>query len=607
MAEDQASPVDPSQMTVEEIGRHLGFDPHKITQAQFESVIAAIEARCCRESFYHFVRSAYPVAYGESFIDGPHIGAICYALQALVEGKLLGSEGTPTKILVINAPPSCGKSRLTSCLFPAWMWACNPGAGLWFSSFGQALCDRDALDTRQLISTDWYRRRFWADVHLMDDANQKRRYNTNKGGWRLSASVESRIGFGEHPHALIVDDPHNPEQALSEIERQKPIDTWTNIYSTRGIVKGVIYVVFAQRLHEEDLSGWILKHETNVAHLMLPLEFEPDRRCTLRMTYEDIDDKHPGGLPKIKDEWSDWRTKPGQLLWEAGLGPQKVAELKRRLRRAHAIAGQLQQRPSAPEGDMFQSEWLEFVDEAPKAGRAVRAWDKASTTGARADYTAGALWVDDGVDLYLCDMRRGKWEMTQRDAKILEVAEADAQRYSDYTVVIEQEGGSGGKDAAQIAADQIYQAGFRVRIVKAGNVKKEVRWEPFADGLCNRKIKIVRGTTWTQSFVEELLAAPNGAHDDQIDAAADGYKFLATGRHSGRINRDLLHVTQEEHEMLAEQDAAAGKQLCDDCVGLGCATCGGTGFVAAARGDDLWAVFNRACARGEESDLGVRW
>jgi hypothetical protein len=187
---------------VVEVARALyGVD---ITQpGMLEGLLVAIDRDQCSRHFYYFVRQAYCHAYGEQFIDGWHIGAMCYHLQALWEGTLQNEDGEVCDTLVLNAPPGCGKSRIMSCLYPAWLWAVAPEAGMWFTSFGQGLCDRDALDTRRLITSDWYRKRFWPDTYLMDDANQKRRYNNNKGGWRLSASIESRVGFGEHPSALV--------------------------------------------------------------------------------------------------------------------------------------------------------------------------------------------------------------------------------------------------------------------------------------------------------------------------------------------------------------------------------------------------------------------
>jgi len=37
--------------------------------------------------------------------------------------------------------------------------------------------------------------------------------------------------------------------------------------------------VIMQRLHEDDLAGVIIKLKMGFVHLMVPQEFEPERRC----------------------------------------------------------------------------------------------------------------------------------------------------------------------------------------------------------------------------------------------------------------------------------------------------------------------------------------
>lgn len=165
-----------------------------LSQAEQDAFILSAEKVLCQKYLYYFARRAWKHAFGYDFVDGMHIAAMCYHYQALWEGQM--------DTLVVNLPPGCSKSSLTSCIFPSWCWLQDPSAGMWFSSFGQALCDRDSLANRRLITSDWYQT-LWGDrFRLLDDQNQKRRFDNDKGGWRLAASIESRVGFGEHPKLL---------------------------------------------------------------------------------------------------------------------------------------------------------------------------------------------------------------------------------------------------------------------------------------------------------------------------------------------------------------------------------------------------------------------
>lgn len=507
--------------------------------------LAQVEAHLCRKSFYYFARLAWPIAYPSfPFVDGWHIAAMCYHLQAVYEKKAFSKDGDQADTLVISIPSGCGKSSICSVLFSAWLWAIQPNAGQWYASFGYNTLDRDALETRRLVESDWFRSRFWNDISLTDDQNQKRRFNNSSGGWRLAASIGSKTGFGEHPAALVIDDPHDPEQALTD-QRMVAIDAWDNKYASRGIVHGVAKACVGQMLGQGDLQNHILQTEDEVVHCCIPMWFDPERKCTTNITYLDIDSFDENGSFVQRTNWEDPRTEAGELMWPEKMDQKKVDRVKRRLRTAHKISAQLQQNPTAPEGDTFQEEWLDYVDAPPTHGVAARAWDKASSTNRKSDYTAGALWVYDGDYFYLCDMVRGKWERKERDKIIMETAKSDAEVFPDYTILFEQEGGSSGKDIVGMSLEKFYDAGFKVRTMRPLGKSSDIRWESLADGLSQGRVKIVKGG-WNKKFVLELLAAPDGVHDDQIDAADMGIRKLRNANRFQKVNRPLLLLTPEE-------------------------------------------------------------
>ena len=59
--------------------------------------------------------------------------------------------------------------------------------------------------------------------------------------------------------AVIIDDPHKPAEALSEIKRQNVIDWYQNTMKSRLNGNNTPVIIIMQRLHEEDLSGFLLK------------------------------------------------------------------------------------------------------------------------------------------------------------------------------------------------------------------------------------------------------------------------------------------------------------------------------------------------------------
>jgi predicted phage terminase large subunit-like protein len=87
---------------------------------------------------------------------------------------------------------------------------------------------------------------------------------------------------------------------------------------------------------------------------------------------------------------------------------------------------------------------------------------------------------------------------------------------------IPQDPGQAGKFQAAYLAGQL--RGYSVSSEREeGN--KERRADPFAAQCEHGFVKLVAGD-WNQAFVDELCAFPNGAHDDQVDAASAAFRAL---------------------------------------------------------------------------------
>ena len=99
-----------------------------------------------------FVRLAWPQVEPAPFIHGWHLDLICEHLEAVTRGEI--------DRLVINVPPGCSKSRLTSVLWPAWVWTFEPEHKWMAATFDATLAQRDAMAMRALVKSDWYQARW---------------------------------------------------------------------------------------------------------------------------------------------------------------------------------------------------------------------------------------------------------------------------------------------------------------------------------------------------------------------------------------------------------------------------------------------------------------
>ncbi len=287
-------------------------------------------------SFYAFVRAAWPHVESAPFIDNWHIECLCDHLQAVTEGLIENA--------LANVPPGTSKSLVTSVLWPAWEWIRDASVRWFFASYDQRLSTRDSVKCRALVTSRWYRDRWGDRVELTGDQNLKTYYETTAGGYRLATSVGGH-GMGEHPDRIVIDDPHDPQGAESEAERQSTISWWSLTMSTRGVSRGVRRVIIMQRLAENDLSAHVLA-EGGWVHVCLPMRYEHGRMAPSPVRDRD------------GQQWQDRRRDEGELLSPHQFDERAVATMERKLG-SYGTAGQLQQRPAPRGGALFKRKWWE--------------------------------------------------------------------------------------------------------------------------------------------------------------------------------------------------------------------------------------------------------
>ena len=325
------------------------------------------DRRDAQRDLLSFTRQSFDIIEpGQEFCDNWHLHVIAEHLMAVTRGDV--------RNLVINIPPGCMKSILTSVAWPAWEWANDSTIRIMGASYGADLAIRDASKTRDIITSEWFRER-WPDVTIKQGSDQKTKYELTGGGWRMATSVDGRA-TGEHPDRKIVDDPHNAKQAESDAERESALTWFDRTLSTRGQSRGASTVVVMQRLHEKDVTGHILADLTGYTHLCIPMEYDGVRRKTFLGAY-------------------DPRTKVGELLWPEMFNEASVTELKQLLG-SYGAAGQLQQDPKPAEGGILKTKHIQLwpADKPlPQFEYVLQSYDCAFTEKTTGDPTACTVWA----------------------------------------------------------------------------------------------------------------------------------------------------------------------------------------------------------------------
>lgn len=461
-----------------------------------------LEREACRRSLATFVREAWHVLEpGQPYVHGWHVDVICEHLEAVTRGDF--------NRLLINIPPGTMKSTLVGVFWPAWEWGPRnmPHMRYIGASHAQDLAIRDNLKMRRLVTSEWFQARW--PLALTGDNNQKISFENAATGFRQACAVASMTG--RRGDRIGWDDPLSVNGAKSAAERAEAADIFRETLPTRlnNPDRSAIVVVM-QRLHEEDPSGLILAEDFGYEHLMLPMEFEPERRCVTAL-----------GV-------ADRRTVEGELLFPERF-PAHVVERDKKLLGTYGHAGQNQQRPAPRTGGFFAWDQIEVVDKVPPLAKAVRYWDKAGTENGGA-YTAGVKMgqLRDGSGWIVLDVVRGQWEAPQRERIMKQTAGTDDPKTN---IWIEQEPGSGGKESAQSTTRNL--AGFIIRAERATG-DKEVRAEPFSTQMEAGNIKILRAA-WNAAYLDELKLFPNGKFKDQVDASSGAFNKLQAPTGQGML------------------------------------------------------------------------
>ena len=465
----------------------------------------------CERSLMAFVRAMWAdLEPSTPLVGGWPMEAICAHLEAVERGEI--------KRLLINVPPGFMKSMLTSVFFPAWLWGPRRKAHLRVisTSYAQDLAIRDNVRCRDLMSKETYRR-WWGDqFDFSGDQNAKVRYENTKMGFRQAASTGSAL-TGHRGDILIVDDPHSVASSESDQERKEALAWFGETLPTRfNNQKDGVLIVIMQRLHQEDVSGFILgsapgrKPLKGWTHLMIPMEYEPDRHCRTSI-------------------WEDPRTEPEDLAWPDRFARAEVEDLKDTFRAAggeYAVSGQLQQNPIPREGGMFQVKDFHVIDRMPEGYfRMCRGWDLAATKDGHGARTAGVKIAYGQGKVIIIDSDCGRWSPHEVEDNLLLCAKRDG---SNVVQSIPQDPGQAGKAQKAYLGGKL--AGFDFHFSTESGAKED-RARPLSAQAEAGNLLLLRGP-WNDSLIKEFCSFPAGTLKDQVDAGSRAFAYLLGNRPS---------------------------------------------------------------------------
>lgn len=422
-----------------------------------------------------------------------HIDHLCWQLSRVERGEITR--------LIINVPPRSMKSILVSNAFTAWYLGRDPTRRVICASYASDLAEKLSLDTKRILQSEWFQRCF---PNLQMASYRASELSTTERGYRLAVGMNGAI-LGRGADLIVVDDPIKAVDALSAKERRRVNDAFDNTLLTRlnNKIEGAI-VVIMQRLHEDDLVG----------HLVQTGDWEV-------VTIPAIATEE--GQFQLNDFGRIYLRESGEVL-HAEREPLEILEMMQRAQGTLTFSAQYQQSPIPVAGNIIKREWIRYYDTAPlEFDRTVASWDTASTLSETADYSVGTVWGAKGLNYYLLDLVRGRWEFPDLRRQVIELS----RKWQVNQTIIEN------TDTGRALAQDLRRTKTMAPVLQPSRLEKEARFVAQSARFESGQVLVPSDGPWVGAWLGELIGFPNSGHDDQVYSTSQALQYLTRASHLG--------------------------------------------------------------------------
>jgi predicted phage terminase large subunit-like protein len=356
-------------------------------------------------------------------------------------------------------------------------------------SYSDALAKTHANDFRRVVTDPIYQAVF-PKMRLARETDSE--IHTTLRGRRYATSIGGTL-TGRGGNLFIIDDPLKPGDADSEATRQRVIEWYRSTLVTRPDDKLAARIVLVmQRIHVDDLVGYVLESEAGFEVLNLPAVAQSTSTYDLG-----------GGRTHVREK--------GDLLHPAHEPAEVLLDIKKSMG-SMAFSAQYQQAPEPAGGKMIKRTMLQYYTEIQRlpTDRMVLSWDIALSEQEAGDYSVGVVLLNRGESYYVLEVLRGKFPFDKLKDKIIDMK----QRYERSQLVIEESPISHG------LIQSLREKDINVVDIKPERDKRS-RLISQIDLFEGGSVLLPKDAPWLDAFVSELLSFP-GRHDDQVDALTQG-------------------------------------------------------------------------------------
>ena len=446
----------------------------------------------CIKDFFYFVKTFWDVIIQEEPEYNWHIPYLCKELQEL-SASIVSRQPKPYD-LIINIPPGTTKSTIVTIMWPVWLWTQDPTIRIITNSYSGGLSIEHAMKSKDIIQSDKFKKLF-PSIVIRKDKSGKQNYENTDGGFRYATSTGATI-TGFHAHVIINDDPVNPKQAESEPMRIQANDHTKTLSSRKVNKANTPTVTIMQRLHEEDVTGYLLKKKgENIRHICLPAE--------------DCEDVKPA---ELRNFYVDGLLDPKRLS-------RNVLEEAKTDLGSRGYAGQFMQTPSAEGGNIIKEDWFRIISYTDF--RALRyqepihffldtAYDNRNK---KTDNDPSGIIAACRIknNIYITHAKK-VWKSFPELLRFLPEY-MYANDYDQYQSTLRIEPKANGKSVCQQLEDSTL---LNVTYTPTPTDGKDVRLHAIAPKVECGRVYLVDGE-WNEEFIDEVCGFPSKAHDEYVD------------------------------------------------------------------------------------------
>jgi predicted phage terminase large subunit-like protein len=495
---------------------------------------SAKKTKLLKLSLKEFVEQAWGILEPVStLVWNWHLDLVCEYLT-LIRDENFKTVCGDLEGIIFNVPPRTMKSLLITVFFPIWVWTTDPSRRFMFVSYSEKLSTQHSIFRRSIIESEWYQKEWSSVFTLSRDQNVKSHYGNSSRGVMFSTGMQA-TATGMGGDILIFDDPLNPEQAISQVEREAVNLRFDTTFRSRinDPTKGV-KIIIMQRLHELDLTGHVLARESSRwEHVSLPAVAPKDKSWKFPLS------------KKIENQ------KEGDLLWAERL-PQSFLDSQRVGMGSWAFNGQYQQTPAPLDGGIIKRQWVRFYRQMPeKFEFMVQSWDCTFSGGSDNDFVAGQVWGRCGGKYFMLPYRT--YDRLDFGPTMAAIKACNAKFPQANAVLIEDKANG----PAIISELQKEIAGVIAVNPEGGKLARAQATAPlWESGSIELPDPQIFGCTWIEDYLHNICTFPKAAHDDDVDATSQALIYMRNRLGGGIVEFYRMQATGEVREPSAARKIA---------------------------------------------------